>query len=191
MLPIVIFILILIEAVASIVVSFVLANIAMFQTPIDLVIWKYTWNDIPFLYFVGGSFLLGALIVGISVIILDTKRQLNIRALRKELKQLQKAVQEAKAALPKEEVVSPQRDEISASEASANATPEEVTKSFEDAVESGDFYSKNDDTPESTQDTGETSLGDAKKNLPEQVAVEAEVVDAKPKEHETSQSTLS
>lgn len=191
MLPIVIFILILIVAVALLVVSFVLANIAMFQTPIDLVIWKYTWNDIPFLYFVGGSFLLGALIVGISVLILDTKRQLNIRALRKELKQLQKAVQEANAALPKEEVASPQRDEISASEASANATPEEVTKSFEDAVESGDFYSKNDDTPESTQDTGETSLGDAKKNLPEQVAVEAEVVDAKPKQHETSQSTLS
>ncbi len=191
MLPIVIFILILIVAVALLVVSFVLANIAMFQTPIDLVIWKYTWNDIPFLYFVGGSFLLGALIVGISVLILDTKRQLNIRALRKELKQLQKAVQEAKAALPKEEVVSPQRDEISASEASANATPEEVTKSFEDTVESGNFYSNNDDTPESTQDTGETSLGDAKKNLPEQVAVEAEVVDAKPKQHETSQSTLS
>ena len=191
MLPIVIFILILIVAVALLVVSFVLANIAMFQTPIDLVIWKYTWNDIPFLYFVGGSFLLGALIVGISVIILDTKRQLNIRALRKELKQLQKAVQEAKAALPKEEAVSPQRDETSASEASANATPEEVTKSFEDTVESGNFYSNNDDTPESTQDTGETSLGDAKKNLPEQVAVEAEVVDAKPKEHETSQSTLS
>ncbi len=191
MLPIVIFILILIVAVALIVVSFVLANIAMFQTPIDLVIWKYTWNDIPFLYFVGGSFLLGALIVGISVLILDTKRQLNIRALRKELKQLQKAVQEAKVALPKEEVASPQHDETSAPESSANATPEEVTKSFEDAVESGDFYSKNDDTPESTQETGETSLGDAKKNLPEQVAVEAEVVDAKPKQHETSQSTLS
>lgn len=132
------------------IVDFVLVNETMFKAPFDIIFrvpfseWKYTLEDVQFIYLIAGSVLFGALIIAISTFVLDAKRKLKLRSLRKELKVLQRSIEEAKAALPEEKSQEQAVEENpmpSGSVDEASATPEDITKSFEDAVESGDFLS--------------------------------------------------
>lgn len=129
---------------------------------------EYTKENVEFIYLIAGSLLLGALIIAVSTLVLDAKRKLKVRSLRKELKNLQKAVEEAHASLPQKEE---EKDDESTDGADteeqtesseASLSPEEITKSFEDAVEGGDFLEK----------------------PPEEEPAEEEEVDAQPAEEE-------
>ena len=92
------------------VVNFVLSNLAMFQTPFDIIIrvpftqWSHTWQGVEFMYIIAGSVLLGALVIALSTWVLDTKRKLKLRSVRKELKRLQEDLKETKSSLAEEEV---------------------------------------------------------------------------------------
>ncbi|GAK53676.1 hypothetical protein U14_04943 [Candidatus Moduliflexus flocculans] len=147
-----------------IIVGFVVNNIGMFQTPFDIVVgmssWKHTWEDVPFIYLIGGSFLLGMTIIVISVVIFDAKLKLKIRALRKEVKQLEQAVKETKSMLPQPEVGMPPKSFSDTLEEQTDITPEDVAKSFEDTVQSGDFPNEPDVTvsSETPQDAAEMPL---------------------------------
>ena len=83
------------------VVNFVLTNRDMLEATFNIVIevpyvgWSHTWEKVQFMYIIAGSILLGALVIAISTLILDTKRTLKVRSLRKELKRLQEALQHA------------------------------------------------------------------------------------------------
>lgn len=152
-------IVLLIVLVMFVIVNFVLANSQMFQASFDIVFsvpllkWSYTLEGIQFIYIIGGCLLLGVIVTGISTWVLDAKRRLKVRSLKKELKRLQYAVEEAKASLPvvpaaSEDVetvipVPPMVTPVSSDvEDSAAATPEDITKSFEHVVQEGDFLQK-------------------------------------------------
>ena len=176
--------------VLIVVVDFVLANITMFQTPFDIVLrvpfspWKHTWEDVPFMYLVGGSFLLGVLIIVCSVMIFDAKLKLKIRALRKEVKKLEQSVADAKSMLPKEDALPETKGAFTeTADEQADITPEDVTKSFEDTIQTGNFSqapvtpiaegTPQDQTQASSPDEIEPEQNDSK-----EISREAEVLDA-------------
>jgi hypothetical protein len=152
---------------------------------------EYTQEEVGFIYIIAGSLLLGALVIAVSTWVLDAKRKFKVRSLRNELKKLKKAVEEAKASLP-------QQEEKEADEVFENAdteeltepsetslSPEEITKSFEDAVEGGDFLEKpleedsaEGEEPETHPTGAEESSEGNEKRLPQDTAIEAEVVDS-------------
>ncbi len=178
------------------IVDFVLSNLAMFQTPFDIVIrvpftqWSHTWEGVEFMYIIAGSVFLGALSIALSTWVLDTKRKLNVRSTRKELKRLQVAVEEAKASFPKEE---PASEKSSDGEEAADVTPEEITRSFEDAVDDGDFLEETEEPAgqESVEpDDSTEDVIEEEKQLPQETPIEAEVVDSEgssKEEHEERQ----
>ena len=151
---------------------------------------EYIQEDVEFIYIIAGSLLLGALVIAISTWILDAKRKLKVRGLRKELKSLQKAVEEAKASLPEQEeqesaVFTDAADSEAPGESSQDVSlsPEEITKSFEDAVEGGDFLENpseeapsEEEPEEQDAEEGKNSDNTEEKRLPQDTAIEAEVV---------------
>ena len=185
------------------VVNFVLTNINMFQHPFDIVMsfpflkWSHTWEGVEFMYIIAGSILLGALVIAISTWVLDTRRKLKLRSLRKELKRLQAELEKTKAELPKEEKtteeVSEDGNESPEFTDSSSPSPEEITKSFEDAVQGKDFLQKSqkdlDEEPVvEHKPTEEPTVSDSEKQLPRQTPIEAEVVDSEEpsEEHNTT-----
>ena len=179
------------------VVNFVLTNLAMFQTPFDIVIsvpfvnWSHTWEGVEFMYIIAGSVLIGALVIALSTWVLDTKRKLKLRNMRKELKRLEQALQEAKASLPQEEPAedgSGEEEELSEFPDSTSASPEEITKSFEDAVQGKDFFQKSrknlDEklTPDKPEEENLDTPEMERQQLLHETPVEAEVVDAEESE---------
>jgi ABC-type multidrug transport system fused ATPase/permease subunit len=175
------------------VVNFVLTNIEMFQTPFDIVIsfplikWSHTWEGIEFMYIIAGSVLLGALVVALSTWVLDTKRKLRLRSMRKELNRLKEALQEATASLPEantsgESTVS--EDEQSEDTGlSSSVTPEEITKSFENVVQDSDFLQESSEKFDEnatlqTESTEKGDMSDAENQLPQETPIEAELVDS-------------
>ncbi len=181
--------------------GFVVDNIEMFQTPFDIVLgipfspWKHTWEDVPFMYLVGGSFLLGMTIIVVSVVFFDVKLKLKIRALRKEVKTLEKSVADGKLMIPKVEMPVQQNTLTEMLEEQADITPEDVTKSFEDTVKTGDFYKESD-----TQDSGESqqeykeelpSEKEPEKKATQDTLSEAEVLETESEQRHISENTNS
>jgi hypothetical protein len=152
---------------------------------------EYTKENVEFIYIIAGSLLLGALVIAVSTWVLDAKRKLKVRSLRKELKSLQKAVEDAKTSLPQQEEKNTDKSadtagtEDQAEPPEASLGPEEITKSFEDAVAGGDFLEKpleeesaeGEDADAHTAEAEESS-GEEEKRLPQDTAIEAEVVDS-------------
>ncbi len=132
------------------VVHFVVVNYDMFNTTFDVVFgfpstvgFSYTLEGVEFIYIVGGSVLVGALVIIIGTWVLDTKHKLKLLSMRRELKRLQQAIQETKPSLPSEKEPPEERKpseekEISEFPDSSTATPEDIAKSFEDTVEQSD-----------------------------------------------------
>jgi uncharacterized membrane protein YciS (DUF1049 family) len=121
-------------------VHFVVTNIDMFQTSFDIVVGFYTLEGVEFVYIIGGSVLLGALVIFIGTWVLDTKRKIKLVRMGKELKRLEQAVEEAKSSLPSEsEDVEESgllaHENSSELPDSSTVTPEDITRSFEDSVE--------------------------------------------------------
>ena len=174
--------------VLIVVVDFVLANITMFQTPFDIVLrvpfspWKHTWEDVPFMYMVGGSFLLGVLVLVCSVMIFDAKLKLKIRALRKEVKKLEQSVADAKSMLPKEDARPETKGTFTeTADEQADITPEEVTKSFEDTIQTGDFSQAPvtpiaEETPQEQAQASSPEDAESEQNDSKEISREAEVV---------------
>lgn len=185
-------ILVLALLVLIFIVNFVLTNLAMFQTPFDIVMtvpfvnWSHTWEGVEFMYIIAGSVLIGALVIAINTWILDARRKLKLRNMRKELKRLEQALQEAKASLPQEDVakdVSTAGEESPDLAASSSPSPEEITRSFEDAVQEKDFFQKsrkNLDEKLPSDKSGKEE-GDVpepeQQQLLQETPIEAEVVD--------------
>jgi hypothetical protein len=147
---IVTFILVVALLVLLFVVNFVLSNREMFEAKFDVIIplpyvaWSHTWEGVQFMYIITGSILLGALIIAITTLGLDTKRALKLRSMRKELIRLQEALQKAQsvqeAQKPDETEQLPEVVEESVEVPdSAAITPEDITKSFEDTIQKDDF----------------------------------------------------
>jgi hypothetical protein len=137
------------------VVNFVLDNQDMFKQtfnikltlPFPFAKWSHTWTEIQFISIIAGSLLLGALIIVMTTLGLDTKRALKIRSMRKELKQLQEALQKAQASLGTQKPIrAEQPPEVEEEPVeivdSSSATPEEITKSFEDTIQKSDFLDR-------------------------------------------------
>ena len=186
--------------VLIVIVDFVLANITMFQTPFDVVLrvpfssWTHTWEDVPFMYLVGGSFLLGILIIVLSVVIFDAKLKLKIRALRKEIRKLEKSVSDAKSMLPKQDTPLTKNPIVDIKNEEADITPEEVTKSFEDTIQGGNFY-KESEFPESEEPQQKnyevsSSIEDIK-SVPQDNPSEKEVSETESDQRHTSENTTS
>ena len=185
-------ILVLALLVLIFIVNFVLTNLAMFQTPFDIVMsvpfvnWSHTWEGVEFMYIIAGSVLIGALVIAINTWVLDARRKLKLRTMRKELKRLEQALQEAKASLPQEDVaqdVSAAAEESSDLAASSSPSPEEITRSFEDAVQEKDFFQKSrknlDEklpSDKSGREEGDVPESD-RQQLLQETPIEAEVVD--------------
>lgn len=186
------------------VVNFVVTNVEMFQSSFDIVIgfpfierWSYTIEDIKFIYIVGGSVLLGALVIVIGTWVLDTKRKITFLRMKKELKRLQQAIKEAKSSLPPETQSSEGTSSAAEGEPSefidsSTVTPEEITKSFEDTVQQSDVLDETkelspepENVPERETVTKseespverEPSSYDTDKSLPQKTAIEAELVE--------------
>ncbi len=184
------------------VVNFVVTNVEMFRTSFDIVIgfpfikqWTYTLEGIEFVYIVGGSVLLGALVIALGTWVLDAKRKLKLRSVRKELKHLQQAIEEARSSLPQEEAVTSTDEETVPS-----PTPEEITKSFEDSVQQRGFLEDTEEHPEESEEHPEESkeepgyetvderevdtreseydASDPGKSLPRETPIEAELVES-------------
>ena len=175
------------------VVNFVLTNIEMFQTPFDIVFsvpllkWSHTWEGIEFMYIIAGSVLLGALVIALSTWVLDTKRKIKLRSMRKELKRLDQELQEIKTSFSKEEEavedVSTAGEEAPEFPDSSSATPEEITKSFEDSVKDSDFLKESqedfDEEPITKPDLEEENvISEEDKQLLQETPIEAELVDS-------------
>ncbi len=152
---IVTFIVVVALLVCILVVNFVLDNQEMFKQtfnikltlPFPFAKWSHTWTEIQFIYIIAGSLLLGALIIAITTLGLDTKRALKIRSMRKELKQLQEALQTAQASLGTQQPIRAEQSPVVEEEPveivdSSSATPEEITKSFEDTIQKSDFLDR-------------------------------------------------
>lgn len=175
------------------VVNFVLTNIQMFQAPFDIVIslpltgWSHTWEGVNFMYIIAASILLGALIIGLSTWVLDAKRKLKLRNMRKELNRLEKALQEAKVSLPHENASElddfTEEGNINSSE-SASPTPDQIAKSFEDAVHSEDYVEQSaEHADERFSQNGQhrqesVPANATQQRLTHETPIEAEVVDA-------------
>jgi hypothetical protein len=190
------------------VVNFVLDNQDMFKQtfnikltlPFPFAKWSHTWTEIQFISIIAGSLLLGALIIVITTLGLDTKRALKIRSMRKELKQLQEALQKAQASLETQKPIREEQPPAVEEEPveivdSSSATPEEITKSFEDTIQKSDFLDRtkqrheegqSDEGIETTEpgldrEAGEAHTGDfpldKDKKDAHETPVEAEVVE--------------
>lgn len=141
-----------------IVVDFVLLNRVMFETPFTITVrlpftpWMQRWTEVPFMYILTVSVLLGAGIVAVTTLVFDAKRALKVRRMRKELARLQKALEETRSKLPPPPDQAERTESAVAEPEAANGqespvteepvtpiTPEDVTHSFEDIVEQGDF----------------------------------------------------
>jgi hypothetical protein len=172
-------------------VHFVVMNVEMFRSSFDIIIgvplierWSYTLEGVEFIYIIGGSVLLGALVIVLGSLIFDTKRKVKLIGLRKELKRLQQAVQEAKSSLPPESQPSEKETVDTAGEfqESTSPTPEEITKSFEDTVQQRGFLEKAEETESEPEDEpvdepkGEQEISE--KRLPREIPVEAEVIES-------------
>jgi len=178
---IVTFILVVALLVLLVVVNFVLANRLMFEAKFDVVMplpgWSHTWEGVQFMYILTGSMLLGALIIVITTLGLDTKRTLKLRSVRKELNQLQEALQKAQSLQEtplsdeKKEQVLGGAEESGALSASPSITPADITRSFEDTIQKGDFLGESKKSPadEQPEDKVEGSL--------EETPIEAELVE--------------
>jgi hypothetical protein len=159
---IVTFILVFALLVLLFVVNFVLTNRQVFETKFDIIImfpyvgWSHTWVGVQFMYIIAGSLLLGALIIAITTLGLDTKRVLKLRSMRKELKRLQEALQKAQT-LPEiqkqeeEEQIPEVREEPLEFTESLSATPEDITKSFEDTIQKEEFLGRSKKRSEEEQ----------------------------------------
>ncbi|GAK61194.1 ABC-type Fe3+ transport system [Candidatus Vecturithrix granuli] len=193
-------ILVLALLVLIFIVNFVLTNLAMFQTPFDIVIslpfinWAHTWEGVEFMYIIAGSILIGALVIAISTWVLDTRRKLKLRNMRKELKRLEQALQEAKASLPQEDVtqdISTSGEEPSDFVTPTSPSPEEITRSFEDAVQEKDFFQKsrkNLDEKLTSDKSGIEEVGppeSERQQLLHETPIEAELVDVEETEKKT------
>jgi len=178
------FVALLTLVVLFIIVGFVINNIAMFQTPFDIVVgmssWKHTWEDVPFIYLIGGSFLLGMTIIVVSVVIFDAKLKLKIRALRKEVKRLEQAVNDAKTMLPDSTETTPQNSFTENPEEQADITPDDVTRSFEHSVKSGSFPQEAEimESFESQPEVSETPMSDPEKKKSPEMPANDEIVDS-------------
>jgi hypothetical protein len=128
----------------------------MFETSFNVIIriprsgLSHTWEGVQLMGIIAASVLLGALVVAIATLGLDTKRALKLRSMRKELRRLQEALQNAQQSLQEakmqaeEEHLPPVEEEISEEAPveftdSSSATPEDITKSFEDTIEKSDL----------------------------------------------------
>ncbi len=191
-------IIVLVILVLIFVVNFVVTNIEMFRASFEIVIgfplvekWSYTLEGVEFVYIVGGSVLLGALVIALGTWVLDAKRNLKLRGQRKELKRLQQAVQEAKSSLPPEAQPPTGDETVAESESSESPTPEEITKSFEDTVQQKGFLEETEGLSEKPEDEPETvderevntrheeyDSSDTEKSLPRETAIEAELVES-------------
>lgn len=194
-------ILVLALLVLIFIVNFVLTNLTMFQTPFDIVIslpfvnWAHTWEGVEFMYIIAGSILIGALVIAISTWVLDTRRKLKLRNMRKELKRLEQALQEAKAAsFPEEDIaqdVTTSGEEPSDFVAQTPPSPEEITRSFEDAVQEKDFFQKSrknlDEKLTSDKSGGEEVVTPESEHqqLLHETPIEAELVDVEETENKT------
>ena len=185
-------ILVLALLVLIFIVNFVLTNLAMFQKPFDIVMsipfinWSHTWEGVEFMYIIAGSILIGALVIAGSTWVLDTRRKLKLRNMRKELKRLEQALQEAKASLPQEDTVedvSTTGEEPSEFAVPTSPSPEEITRSFEDAVQGKDFFQKSRkdlDEKLTSDKPGEEKVDSPeseRQQLLQDTPIEAEVVD--------------
>jgi hypothetical protein len=99
---------------------------------------------VQFVYIIAASILIGALLIAVTTLGLDTKRMLKLRGMRKELTRLQQALQEAQAlheakVQEEQEIVTQVEEESSEVPVSGLASPEEISKSFEDTIEKDDF----------------------------------------------------
>ncbi|PID55678.1 hypothetical protein CSB45_14865 [candidate division KSB3 bacterium] len=147
---------------------------------------EYIQENVDFIYIIAGSLLLGAFVIAISTWVVDTKRKLKVRSLRKELKTLQKAVKDAKEKLPQDVELQTRveaDDDGDASEKSFG--PEEIKESFKDVVEEEDFLENPfEEGPVegkvSGRQAGEEEQYSSDENeaasLPQDTVVEAEVV---------------
>jgi hypothetical protein len=187
-------------------VHFVVTNIEMFQTSFDIVVGFYTLEGVEFVYIIGGSVLLGALVIFIGTWVLDTKRKIKLIRLQKELKRLEQAVLEAQSSLPPEQENAEESnsiaDEVSSELPDSSVTPEEIARSFEDTVKKESLLEDSESIAEESdmlerdaaksgdvsvretelesdknRDTGETSSVEDVQ-LPQNTTVEAELVDA-------------
>ncbi len=152
---------------------------------------EYTKEHVEFIYIIAASILLGALVIAVSTWVLDARRKLKVRSLRKELKSLQKAIKEAQTSLPQQEEknagksadVAEMKEPSNSS--SASISPEDITKSFEDTVAGGDFLENPLEKGEAEKENSDVQTAendkdsdDGEKRLPQVTAIEAEVVDS-------------
>lgn len=163
------------------VVTFVLENREMFETTFSIIMpFPYhVWENVKFVYIIIGSFLLGlsvAVILTVTSLILDTKRALKLKSMRKELGRLQEALQEAQTEREvqeqeKEEQLPEIEEEPVEFTESSPATPEEIAKSFEDTVENSDFLEnvkkrrEEEQTDQDIHESDEPSSGDVYEQL--------------------------
>ncbi len=186
-------ILVLALLVLIFIVNFVLTNLAMFQTPFDIIVsipftnWAHTWKGVEFMYIIAGSILVGALVIAGSTWVLDTKRKLKLRNMRKELNRLEQALQEAKTSFPQEradEGVTTPDEEVAELTSPPSPSPEEITRSFEDTVQGKDFFQKsrkNLDEKLTSDKSGEEdaySPESERQQLLRETPIEAEVVES-------------
>jgi hypothetical protein len=140
------------------IVDFVLLNRAMFDQSFNIQIrflaWSHTWTEIPFMYIVAASILIGSLVIAITTLGLDTQRALKVRSLKKELKRLQQSLQEAQSNVskaspsPEAQTVVPHVIEPSPEvNETSSPTPNEINKSFEDVVQKSDFLERATNQP--------------------------------------------
>lgn len=185
------------------IIDFVLTNRVMFETTFDIVIkvpgWSHTWEGVQFMYILAGSFLLGAVVIAVITLGLDTKRTLKLRSIRKELKHLQEALQNAQQSLQEKEtqaekeqppIVEEELDEEPVEmSASASITPEEITKSFEDTVQKSDFLEK----PKKRREEGQGDEDENEKESgvwgTEDAVTEKEEIEPEPSEEKIEDST--
>ena len=175
------------------VVNFVLTNRVMFEARFDIVIplqfigWSHTWEGVQFMSIITGSILLGALIVAVTTLGLDTRRTLKLRGMRKEIKRLQAALEKAEALQaapePPEKEPIPAVEETAAFADSATVTPEDITKSFEDTIQKGAFLTEAEkpavEEPDAEPIESASVTGEASNDIAEgeQSPIEAEVVE--------------
>jgi DNA-binding protein YbaB len=187
------------------IIDFVLTNRVMFETTFDIIIkvpgWSHTWEGVQFMYILAGSFLLGALVIAIITLGLDTKRTFKLRNMRKELRRLQESLQNAQQSLQEKEVeleeeqppvVEEEIDEepIETTD-SASVTPEEITKSFEDTVQKNDFLEKSEKSYKEEQED-EDEIREEKSDIwrREDTVTEEVEGEQEPPEEKVEDSTL-
>lgn len=175
------------------VVDFVLINRTMFEQSFNIQLrflwWSHTWVEVQFMYIIAASILIGALVIAITTLGLDTQRTLKLRSMRKELKRLQSALQEAQTTLqsvspPIEEQVRPEivSEPVERPEMTS-PTPEMVVKSFEDAVQKPVGGEAGEQQPEAEQPAAEMIVQE------DTVAVQPNALSKENVEYNTTEST--